>query len=440
MSWETDWTTDPNGPETSGNQGVVLRVINRSTGVLGALKSMRQVDARRTERVSRFRTEVEVLKHLTVTGVPRVLTSGDSAGGVPYLISEWVDGKTLTHTVNGKGMSVQASISLTRQLAALLVEIHANGVVHRDIKPDNLMIDQQQRCWLVDFGLSWFAAPEDEQLTAVAGSRIGNHFLVLPESIQEGAQRDLRSDVTLAVGVFFYLLTGWKPAQLRDALMRPPHKVPAAQDKLAAVAAGPSLSAINSLFDVGFAPSLSHRLQNAEELLVRLAEIEQPASFEGRAASERIANALQRYRSSRQSIDAAIDEIEDALVSSLRKIASAVRTAAVASGFDGPLDNAGVTIPAKEVSVLWQMKRSADHEPYIFYKLRACISGVTGAAVELRLSAQHAPVSTLDKVYLLVPSADQTRFVAQGVAAADDIFADALDDLTSLIAGRQATS
>lgn len=436
MSWETDWTSDPKGPERSGNQGVVLRVINRSNGALGALKSMRQVDAQRTERVSRFRTEVEVLKHLNVTGVPRVLASGESANGVPYLVSEWIEGKTLTHTVNGKALPLQASISMTRQLAALLVEIHANGVVHRDLKPDNLMIDKLERLWLVDFGLSWLSSPEDEQLTAVAGSRIGNHFLVLPESIQEGAQRDPRSDVTLAVGILFYLLTGSKPAQLRDALLRPPHKVPAAQDKLSALASGPTLNAINSLFDVGFAQTLSHRLQSAGELLTRLAEIEQPSSFESPAAAERIAYSLQRYEASRRSIDAAIDEVEDRLVSSVRQIASAIRTIAVANGFDGPHDNAGVAVPGKEVSVLWRMRRAGHHDPSIFYKVRACMTGAEGGTVELRLTAQHAPFSVLDKRYLEVPSADQTRFSAQGIALADAIFADALEDLASLISRR----
>jgi hypothetical protein len=219
-------------------------------------------------------------------------------------------------------------------------------------------------------------------------------------------------------------------------LMQPPHKVPAAQEKLAAAAAGPTLSAINSLFDVGFAPSLSHRLQSAEELLTRLGEIEQPAPLQGRATSERIANALQRYQSSRRSIDAAIDEIEHALVSGVRQIASAIRTIALVNGFDGPLDNAGVTVPGKEVSVLWQMKRCGHHDPYIFYKLRACITRDDGSAVELRLTAQHAPASTFDKVYLQVPSSDQTRFVTQGIAMADEILADALEDLASLIGRR----
>jgi serine/threonine protein kinase len=409
-------------------------VINRSSGMLGALKSMREADARRTERVGRFRTEVEVLKHLSVIGVPKVMASGESASGFPYLISEWVDGKTLTHTVNGRGMPLQAAISLTRQLAALLVKIHANGVVHRDIKPDNLMIDRQQRLWLVDFGLSWFAAPEDEQLTAVAGSRIGNHFLVLPESIQPGAQRDPRSDVTLAVGVFFYVLTGWKPAQLRDALMRPPHKVPAAEEKLAAAASGPTLTAINSLFDVGFAPSLSHRLQSAQELVTRLAEVEQPSSLQAGAASDRIARSLQRYESTRRSIDAAIDGVEDRLVSSLRQIASAIKSVAVANGFDGPHENAvGVATPGKEVSVLWRMRKAGHHDPSIFYKVRACLSGAEAGTVELRLTAEHAPFSQLDRKYVEMPSADQTRLVTQGVALADAIFADAVEDLANLI-------
>ena len=140
---------------------------------------MRPVDAQRTERVSRFRTEVEVLRHLAVAGVPRVLAAGESVNGIPYLISEWIDGKTLTHTVNGRGMPLHTSVVITLQLANLLLDIHAKDVVHRDIKPDNLMIDQHQRLWLVDFGLSWLSGPEDEQLTSVAGSRIGNHFLVL---------------------------------------------------------------------------------------------------------------------------------------------------------------------------------------------------------------------------------------------------------------------
>ncbi len=436
MSWEADWETDANGPKRSGNQGVVQRVINRSNNVVGALKSMRPVDAQRTERVSRFRTEVEVLRHLAVAGVPRVLAAGESVNGIPYLISEWIDGKTLTHTVNGRGMPLHTSVVITLQLANLLLDIHAKDVVHRDIKPDNLMIDQHQRLWLVDFGLSWLSGPEDEQLTSVAGSRIGNHFLVLPESIQEGAQRDPRSDVTLAVGIFFYLLTGSKPAQLRDSLLRPPHKVPVAQERIATVSSALELNAINSLFDVGFAQTLNHRLQSAEELVRRLTEIERPPSSHGSAASERIANSLQQYESTRRLIDAAIDEIEDSLVSSVRQIAAAIKAFALANGFDGPLGNAGVAVPGKEVSVLWQMKKSEHHDPYIFYKLRACLTGEARATVELRLTAQHTNSSTLDKQYLEVPASDQTQFSTQGAQLAAEIFADALDDLALLIGRR----
>lgn len=433
MSWEIDWEVDSNASEKSGNQGVVRRVVNRSTGEIGALKLMRKEDARRTERLTRFENEAEALRRLTVSGVPKVLAAGRSANGIPYLISRWIEGRTLTQTVNGKGMSLHDSVSITRQLVVLLSEIHKNGVVHRDIKPDNLMVDENQRLWLVDFGLSWLEGPEDTQLTVRAGSRIGNHFLVLPESIQEGAQREPRSDLTLAVGVFFYLLTGFKPAQLRDSLLRPPHKTPSAQEIFSSIDSASTINAINSLFDVGFAQTLTHRLQSSEDFLVRLENISQPKITQGSSSSERIAASLQKYQSTRQLIDAAIDEIENNMVSSVRQIAAAVRDIARANDFDGPLDNAGVTAPGREVSVLWQMKRTGHHDPYIFYKIRACLTGQDRSLVELRLTASHAETSSIDKIYIAVPASDHTQFVVKGVDFASEVFADALDELANLI-------
>ena len=432
MTWTQNWQLDATVVARAGNQGTVKKVVNLQ-GQFGALKQPRPETSLRKERISRFSTEVRVLEQLEIEGIPKILESGIENNQAPYFISEWVEGETLQNAFGGKSQNFNISVDLSIQLACLLRAVHKHDVVHRDIKPDNLIVASDGKLWLVDFGIAWMESEEqDAQLTLLQGSRMGNHFLSLPEFIDRGEKRDPRSDVTQAVGILFFLLTGVKPVQLRDAFLRPPHKGDSA-DRFQSIAKMDSRwPQVLSIFDIGFAQTLTYRFQNAEQYLERLQLLNSPSNSNSHLEEDPVVAAFKSYETKRLSIDAQIDELEQNLITVLNEIASSVSVVAASKDFNGPLINAAVERPGQEVAVLWQIMHKRNNEPYIFYKLRACLIGSGRNRLELRMTAQHQPMSSLDNVYFDVPSADITGFTEKGKGYARQIFADALMDLNRL--------
>ena len=434
MSWTQEWRIDSSSRIQHGNQGSVVRVFD-CTERQGALKRMKPVDLERSERLARFTAEAAILEKLNIPGVPRVLERGVDDEGAPYFISEWVEGRTLTNVVNGRPQPLHHAIDVCQQLVHLLEAVHAQGVVHRDIKPDNLLVSEKGKLWLVDFGISWNNNAVDQQLTEAAGSRIGNYFLTLPEHLENAEKRDLRSDLTQAVGILFYLLTGRKPSQLRNSFLHAPHEREPEASELRARIEGTQLTALLSLFDVGFAQTLPHRFQCAEQLLFRLVQLGQRQAQES-SRGDQLSLAKASYLAARQAIDASIDEIEAKLVTAVKTVSSRVAAVAAREGFEGPHPTATQVVrPGREVATLWKMCQKGHGEPCIFYKLRACLVGTRQEILELRLTAQHSPVSTVDKMYFQVPAADITGFVSAAEKIADEILGDAIRDLTRRIAG-----
>jgi len=104
--------------------------------------------------------EVSSLEAVAGNGVPRVLEHNmNSAGqrGTPlYVITEWVEGMTLSRYVSGKPRPIEEALRLTRELASILSRCHSVKVYHRDIKPDNVIVDPDLAgLTLVDFGIAW---------------------------------------------------------------------------------------------------------------------------------------------------------------------------------------------------------------------------------------------------------------------------------------------
>lgn len=430
MTWRQQWAPDISAGTRTGNQGTIRKVISQA-GQFGALKLMNSQDVLRTERVARFDAETLALQHLDVFNVPKILEAGKESSGAPYFICEWVEGKTLQNFVSGSPQPLKLALKLSLQLAKILAAVHAQNVVHRDIKPDNLIVCQDGTLWLVDFGISWLDTKSgDQNLTILNDSRMGNHFLALPEFVGRDEKRDPRSDVTQAVGILFFLLTGAKPSQLRDAYLRPPHKGLLAEKFLPANTANPSWYKVLTIFDIGFAQTLTHRFQTAQQLYEHLDAVEDPVTVR-EEASPALAAARMRFETARMAIASQIDEVESNMLYALNQIATSVDSVAAAEGFNGPSKNAClVERPGYEIAVLWSMNHIRNNEPRIFYKLRACLFGEDNNRVELRLTAQHKNISTLDKRYYETFATDTTGFVTAGEACAREIFIDALEDLT----------
>jgi hypothetical protein len=201
-------------------------------------------------------------------------------------VSIYIQGKTLRELTAGY-YAPEKAIQWTVALCDILRACREAGIRHRDVKPENCILGDDGRFYLVDFGLSSNVNERDGFETPV-GQEIGNRFLRVPEFRPESANRDdPRTDLTLAVGILFFLLTRQNPRVLLDEQGRFPHQRSDATALLKRTAI-PQPERLIRIFDQGFQHDLDRRFQSAEILREAL-----QATLEPEATGAK-ADALQR--------------------------------------------------------------------------------------------------------------------------------------------------
>ncbi|WP_395757688.1 serine/threonine protein kinase [Achromobacter sp. EB05] len=264
------------GEKREGGQGEAWPVARMGdVAFLKVLKS--QNDPERRARMYREAVALSTYKH---PGIPLLIESNsihyDETSYKLYLITELVQGPTLREFIEGNGpMSFQDAVSMADRLLDIVEYYHSRDGVHRDIKPDNILLrgGAPADAVLVDFGLAW--QPQDDGAHATDNAQeLGNRFLRLNELAPDSPnKRDQRSDVTFVVGILFYVLTGKSPSVLEESETgRRPHQRPGASESIRAVANDWTLSTL-ALFDRGFSPLLNSRFQSARELRQELKRI-----------------------------------------------------------------------------------------------------------------------------------------------------------------------
>jgi serine/threonine protein kinase len=207
--WRKRWQETPHRRINNGNQYKVCYVTEIGTGTRGVLKTLKEPE--RSERHSRLLREIEMLDQLRDTpNVPRLLDcavmGSDPSQG--YIVLEEIDGRPMSNHFQ-KAVGLEEAVRVTLLLSQVVQDCHRKGILHRDIKPDNILIEPAgHRVWLIDFGMVWAEASEVQSVTE-AGQRGGNAFLRLPEMepATVEAKRDTRSDITFTCGILFWLLT-----------------------------------------------------------------------------------------------------------------------------------------------------------------------------------------------------------------------------------------
>lgn len=277
-SWDELWEELAPGP--SGGQGI-SKIGRRRDGTVkrGFIKILTKQDE--SERRQRFYREAAALESLDIEGVPRLIETNarhfEDRTFKLYAVSTYVAGKTLRDQSAGS-YTPEHAITWTIGLCEILRACRDAGIRHRDVKPDNCILSQEGKLFLVDFGMS-SNVNELNGFDTPAGQEVGNRFLRVPEFRPESANKDdPRTDLTFAVGVLFFLLTRTNPRMLLDEQGQLPHQRDSA-DLLKKIAL-PQPERLMRVFDQGFQHDLDHRFQSAEalrEALVACLEPEGPA-------------------------------------------------------------------------------------------------------------------------------------------------------------------
>ena len=188
-----------------GGMGTVYRARDRETGALVAIKVLRRKLVRDQLRFSR---EVGVLATLDHPGIVRYLGHGELPNGKPALIMEWVEGESLSQRMAMHGMSLVEAVATLTQVTDALAYAHQHGIVHRDIKPDNILFvgGGEDRVKLIDFGIARRIG--DTLNLTRTGMRIGTPCYMSPEQARGARDIDARADVFVLGCVLYECVTG----------------------------------------------------------------------------------------------------------------------------------------------------------------------------------------------------------------------------------------
>ncbi|QJW97716.1 protein kinase domain-containing protein [Frigoriglobus tundricola] len=201
-----------------GGMGVVYRAEHRVMGRVVALKVLGSEVTRNPTAVDRFRREVRLAARLHHAHIVTAFDA-DEAGGLHFLVMEFVDGVSLEKRVRDRGpLPVGLACEYVRQAAVGLQHAHDKGMVHRDIKPHNLMLAASGEIKILDFGLACVApadGPDPASVTAQVLTRpqtlLGTPDFLSPEQARSTVGVDGRSDIYSLGCTLYFLLTGRPP-------------------------------------------------------------------------------------------------------------------------------------------------------------------------------------------------------------------------------------
>jgi serine/threonine-protein kinase len=206
-----------------GGMGEVYLAEHRLLKRPCAVKLVRKDRAHDAKTLSRFEREVQSMAGLTHPNTAAIYDYGRLEDGTLYYVMEYLHGLTLQQLVEEHGsLSPPRVIFLLRQVCCALFEAHYGGLIHRDIKPDNILVCQQGSqhdvAKLLDFGLVQTVIEEasDPRLTH-AGSILGTPDYMSPEQVS-GQELDARSDLYSLGLVAYFLLTARRPFAGKNAL------------------------------------------------------------------------------------------------------------------------------------------------------------------------------------------------------------------------------
>ena len=261
----------------AGGMGEVYRAHDPRLARDVAIKVLPGELVQNHDRLRRFEREAKAAGALNHPNVLVIFDVGND-DGVPYVVSELLEGETLRRRLNGKALPQPEAVELAVQIASGLAAAHGKGIVHRDLKPENLFVTTSGLAKILDFGLAKVALPADSEAETVTdgfatepGKVLGTLGYMSPEQLR-GRRADHRSDIFSFGAVLYEMLSG----------ARPFHGESAADTMAAILAKDPAELAS---LGIGAAPELSRivmrclakapdgRFQSAPDLAFALKEL-----------------------------------------------------------------------------------------------------------------------------------------------------------------------
>jgi serine/threonine protein kinase/class 3 adenylate cyclase len=264
-----------------GGMGEVWRAEDTSDGRIVAIKTLLPEYARRPEALQRFRKEARLLAEVNNPYVTSLLEVNEDAG-VHYLAVEFIAGQSLARKLEaGKPLEESFALAIMADVCRALVDAHVRGIIHRDIKPDNILLpagsetadpaltvgagDARVLAKLSDFGLARHVVESDSMHLTRTGAVVGTPLYLSPEQCT-GAAVDPRSDVYGIGATLFHLLAGRPPFVGENPLVLINHHCNTPVPDLKAL--NPALSdSVCQLVVKALAKAPAHRHADAGELL-----------------------------------------------------------------------------------------------------------------------------------------------------------------------------
>jgi hypothetical protein len=192
----------------AGGMGEVYRARDTRLGREVAIKRIRD-PARRSDLRRRFEQEARAAGQLNHPNILAVYDVG-THGGLPYLVTELLDGETLRQRLLGRPLPWRRAAEVAAEISRGLAAAHAQGIVHRDLKPDNVFLTRDGRVKLLDFGLAKLQPASEGATRTESGLIMGTVGYMAPEQVR-GAAVDGRADLFALGAILHEMLAGAAP-------------------------------------------------------------------------------------------------------------------------------------------------------------------------------------------------------------------------------------
>lgn len=278
----------------SGGMGVVYQALHRKMDRVVAIKILPKAAVDTPEKVKRFHREVKAAARLEH---PNIVTAFDAheSNGIHYLVMSYVAGSDLAKLVKKSGpVSQSLAIELVIQAAQGIAHAHSKGVIHRDIKPGNLLLEKNGEVKVLDMGLARMDGPfsatgktVSEDLTH-SGMIMGTVAYLAPEQAADTREADARSDIYSLGCTLYYLLTGRPPyreeTMMKTMMAHRDNDIPSIIDIRKDISPG-----LDIVFQKMIAKNSDDRFQSMEEVILAM----KPLQTEDPSADQPMQNFLQ---------------------------------------------------------------------------------------------------------------------------------------------------